>query len=127
MTRTVKFENGRFVVSDDPEHVIGTALAIITNDQNRPRIRERLAPDGDGFTIDTVGTVTRIEARDEIPEPWDEDPTLDPEKMELWALFRDRGREPPYYRRTFVIIGDELRELVAQALKQRGDTPNCES
>jgi hypothetical protein len=121
MTRTVKFENGRFIVSDDPEHVIGTALAIITNEQNRPRIAERLAPDGDGFTIDTVGTVTRIETRDEIPEPWDEDPTLDPDNIELWALFRDRGREPPYYRRSFVIAGDELRELVAQALKQRDD------
>jgi hypothetical protein len=121
MTRTVEFENGRFIVSDDPEHVIGTALAIITNNRNRPRIQQRLARDGDGFTIDTVGTVTRIESRDELPEPWNEDPTLDPETVELWALYRDRGREPPFYRRTFVITGDELRELVAHALKLRGD------
>ena len=119
MTRTIEFENGRFIVSDDPEHVIGTALAIITNNRNRPRIQQQLARDGDGFTIDTVGTVTRIESRDELPEPWNEDPTLDPETVELWALYRDRGREPPFYRRTFVITGDELRELVAHALKLR--------
>jgi hypothetical protein len=120
MIRTVVFENGRFIVSCDPDHVIGTALAIITNDGNRDRISERLAPGGDGFTIDTVGSVTQIEARDEVPEPWDEDPTLDPETTELWALYRDRGREPPFYRRTFVIAGTELRELVAQALSLRG-------
>ena len=121
MTRTINFENGRFIVSDDPDHVIGTALAIITNNRNRDRILERLAPDGDGFTIDTVGTVARIESRDEIPEPWDDNPALDPEASELWALYRDRGREPPYYRRTFVITGDELRQLVARALVLRGD------
>jgi hypothetical protein len=121
MTRTVSFENGRFHVSDDPEHVIGTALAIITNNRNRSRIAEALAPDGDGFTIDTIGTVTRIETRDELPEPWDQDSSLDPETAELWALYRDRGREPPYYRRTFVIPGSELREFVAQALALRGD------
>jgi len=119
--RTVVFEDGRFLVSDDPEHVIGTALAIITNNRNRPRIAERLAPNGDGFTIDTIGTVTRIEARDELPEPWDQDGSLDPETTELWALYRDRGREPPFYRRAFVISGGELRELVAQALALRGD------
>jgi hypothetical protein len=121
MSRTVVFKDGRFLVSDDPEHVIGTALAIITNNRNRPRIAERLAPDGDGFTIDTIGTVTRIAARDELPEPWDQDGSLDPETTELWALYRDRGREPPFYRRTFVIPGGELRDLVAQALALRGD------
>jgi hypothetical protein len=121
MSRTVAFENGRFLVSDDPEHVIGTALAIITNNRNRSRIAERLAPDGDGFTIDTIGTVARIETRDDLPEPWDQDQSLDPETTELWALYRDRSREPPHYRRTFVIGGPELRELVAQALGLRDD------
>jgi hypothetical protein len=120
MSRTVEIKDGRFLVSEDPEHVIGTALAIITNNRNRSRIAERLAPDGDGFTIDTIGTVTRIEARDELPEPWDQDSSLDPETTELWALYRDRGREPPFYRRTFVISGSELRDLVAQALTLRG-------
>jgi hypothetical protein len=90
----------RFVVSDDPEHAIGTALAIITNNRNRRRIPDRLAPDGDGFTIDTVGTATRIEARDDIPEPWDKDRTLDPEATELWALYSDRGSEPPIVERS---------------------------
>lgn len=122
MTRTVSFENGRFIVSNDPDHVIGTALAIITNERNRPHITERLAPDGDGFTIDTVGTVTRIESRDEIPEPWDEDPALDPETTELWALYRDPGREQPRHRRVFVISGDELRELARRASAVRRDT-----
>jgi hypothetical protein len=59
--------------------------------------------------------------RDELPEPWDADPTLDPEKTELWALYRDPDRDDPYVSHTAVITGDELRELVAQALKLRGD------
>jgi hypothetical protein len=63
MSRTVAFEGGRFLVFDDPEHVIGTALAIITNNRNRTRIAERLAPDGGGFTIDTIDTVARVETR----------------------------------------------------------------
>jgi hypothetical protein len=102
MSRAVSFDRGQFLVSDDPDHVIGTALAIITNNRNRSRIAERLAPDGDGFAIDTIGTVARIETRDDLPEPWDQDQSLDPETAELWALYRDRSCEPPHYCRTFV-------------------------
>jgi hypothetical protein len=121
MIRTVILENGEFLVTDDPEQVIGTALALITNSSNRPRIAERLAPNGDGFTLDTIGTVARIEARGDLPEPWDQDPTLDPSTAELWALYRDPDRDDPYVRHTLVITGAELRALVAQALILRGD------
>lgn len=120
-SRTVVLENGQFLVTDDPKQVIGTVLGLITSSHNRPRIAERLAPDGDGFTLDTIGTVARIEARDDLPEPWDQDPTLDPTMAGLWALYRDPDRDDPYIRHTFVITGDELRELVAQALVLRGD------
>ena len=121
MSRKMTLENGRFCVTNDPHHVIGTALGLITSISNRPKMHERMAPDGRGFTLDTLGTVARIYTREELPEPWDEDPTLDPEKTELWALYRDPDRDDPYISHTAVITGDELRELVAQALKLRGD------
>ena len=116
MTRKVRLENSQFHVTCDPNQVIGSALDLITNNRNRPLISERLAPDGDGFTLDTIGTVARAQTRDDLPEPWDEEPTLDPEKAELWVLYRDPDRHEPYIRRTMVITGDELRALVAQAL-----------
>jgi len=121
MRRKVTLEDGRFCVTNDPHHVIGSALDLITNNRNRPLIHERLAPDGDGFTLDTLGTVARIYTREDLPEPWDQDPALDPEKTELWALYRDPDRDAPYISHTAVITGDELRELVVQALKLRGD------
>jgi hypothetical protein len=76
-----------------------------------------LSPDGDGFTLDTVGIVTRIESRDDLPEPWDQDSSLDPSAIELWVLYRDPDRDDPYVRHTEVIAGDELRALVAEALR----------
>lgn len=116
MSRDVTIKNGWFVVSDDPDHVIGTILNLVTNNRNRAQIGERLAPNGDGFHLDTVGTVTRIEARDELPEPWDQEPNLDPEATELWALYRDPHRGEARFRRTCVLTGDELRALVARAV-----------
>ena len=116
MTRSIALEkNGAFVVSDDPEDVIGTILNLATNNRNRDLIDQRLAPTGDGFHLDTVGTVTRVDERDDLPEPWDQDPSLDPEGTELWALYREARRGEARYRRTCVMTGDELRELVARA------------
>jgi hypothetical protein len=115
MSRDISIKNGWFVVSDDPEQVIGTVLNLVTNNRNRSQIRERLAPDGSGFHLDTFGTVTRIEDRDELPEPWDQDAALDPNTDELWALYRDARDDEAKYRRTYVLSGDELRVLVARA------------
>jgi hypothetical protein len=115
MSRDISLKNGWFVVSDDPDQVIGTVLNLVTNNRNREEIVERLAPDGSGFHLDTFGTVTRIEARDELPEAWDHDATLDPETEELWALYRDARDDETRYRRSYVLTGDELRSLVARA------------
>jgi hypothetical protein len=121
MSRKVTIENRRFCVTDDPKQVIGSALDLITNNRNRALISERLAPDGDGFTLDTLGTVTRVYTQDDLPEPWNEDPSLDPENSELWALYRDPDRDAPYIRHTIVLSGEELRALVSEALRVRGD------
>ena len=121
MSRKVTLENRRFYVTNDLHQVIGTALGLITSISNRPMMHERMAPDGDGFTLDPIGTAARVHARDELPEPWDQDPALDPEKTELWVLYRDPDRDAPYISHTAVITGDELRELVTRALKLRGD------
>jgi hypothetical protein len=121
MSRKITIKNRQFCVTDDPEQVIGTALDLITSDRNRPQINERLAPDGDGFTLDTLGTVTRAYTRDELPEPWNEDPGLDPERSELWALYRDPDRDDPYVRHAVVLTGEELRALVSEALRVRGE------
>jgi hypothetical protein len=119
MTRTVCFEDHQFVVSDDPEGVIATAIGLIVNNHDAPRITRDLAPDGDGFAIDTIGAVFRADESADLPSPWDADPALDPTSTELWVLHRDPDRKHRV-RRSTVIGGDELRTLVAQALALRG-------
>ena len=114
MSRKVFLNNGWFVVSDDPEHVIGTVLNMVAANLDRQKIAERLAPNGKGFHVDTLGAVARIEGRDELPEPWDHDATLDPDTQELWVLYRDPD-EKVRYLSTYVLTGDELRSLVARA------------
>jgi len=119
MTRTVCFEDRQFVVRDDPEEVIATALGLIVNNYDAARISRDLAPDGDGFAIDTIGAVYRADASDDLSPPWDADPALDPSTSELWVLCRDPDRTHPV-RRSVVIGGGKLRALVAQALALRG-------
>jgi hypothetical protein len=114
MSRKVSLNHGWFVVSDDPEHVIGMVLNVVTNNRNRPQIAERLAPNGNGFHLETFGAVTRIEGRDELPEPRDQDATLDPDTQELWVLYREPDDKVRYLS-TYVLTGDELRSLVTQA------------
>ena len=116
MSRTVTLEHGWFAVSDDPEQVIGAVINLVTSTRNRALVNERLAPGGDGFHQDTLASVSRVEDRDELPEPWDADTTLDPSTSELWALYRDPQRGEERYQRTMVLHGDELRALVARAL-----------
>lgn len=118
MTRTVYFEGRQFVVSDDPEGVIATVLGLIVNNHDAARIVRDLAPEGDGFAIDTIGTVFRADESDDLPPPWDADPAVNPATTELWVLHRDPDRTHRV-RRSVVIGGDELRALVAQALVLR--------
>jgi hypothetical protein len=65
--REVILEEGAFHVSDDPEGVLSTVLAVSTNNVNRSRIAEALAPDGSGFHIDAVGSVGRVTSREDHP------------------------------------------------------------
>ena len=120
MTRSVTIDaNGNFRVSDDPHGIIALALLIATTPQNMPRIAQELSPGGTGLHVHGIGSIDRIEAREELPAPFDDDPAFDPETQELWRLFR----EPDHEHRTsgrFVISGDELRTLVATALRLRG-------
>jgi hypothetical protein len=117
MTRTITLMNGNFFVSDDPDGVIAAVLAVATNNRNLPRIHEALAAEGSGFHLDTVGSAGRALSREDLPPPWDSDPTLDPENDELWILVREpnpsRGT-----RSAFLILGDEeLREIAIRASK----------
>lgn len=109
---------GHFTVSDDPEGVIAVALLVATTTQNRDRVSTELAPDGGGLHVQGIGSIDRVTARQELPHPYDEDPSYDPEAQELWRLFR----EPDHRFRSmgeFVLTGDELRELVHRALELR--------
>jgi hypothetical protein len=98
MSRKATFEDRRFCVTDDPKQVIGSALDLITNNRNRALVSGRLAPDGDGFTLDTLGTVTRVYTRDELPEPWNENPSLDPGAPVV--VHAERGHAPEVVRDT---------------------------
>jgi hypothetical protein len=119
MTRTLTMDPyGNFTVSDDPRGVIAVALGVATAPQNRARVEVALAPDGDGLHVQGIGSLYRATSREELPAPFDDDPALDPETQELWALGRERdpGRSPAA---SWVIAGDELRALVAQAIALR--------
>lgn len=119
MTRTVTMDRyGNFTVSDDPQGVIAVALVVATTSANRERVEVALAPDGDGLRVQGVGSIYRATAREELPVPFDEDPALDPEAQELWALGREPDRAHPRAA-SWVITGDELRELVARAIVLR--------
>lgn len=115
MTRTVTLLNGDFLVGEDPDGVIAAVLAVATNNRNRPRIAQALAPDGPGFHLDTIGSVGRASSRDDLPPPWDSDPTLDPDNEELWILVREPNPSRGTRSAFFVLDGDELRELAARA------------
>lgn len=48
-------ERGRFVVDDDPDGVIATALAIASSPLNAPLRHRQLAPKGDGYDVENIG------------------------------------------------------------------------
>jgi hypothetical protein len=111
---------GNFTVGDDPEGAIAVALLVATTTVNAPKALASLAPDGAGLYVQAVGSIDRITAREELPVQFEEDPSLDPEKQELWCLFREPDstyRSPGWA----VLTGDELRELVRGALVLRGE------
>jgi hypothetical protein len=111
MTRTIRYDQGHFLVSDDPDRVIGAVVGMLVGNLDGAELDAAVAPDGDGYSVDTVGAVARAEDPSDLPEPWDADPTLDPHAAELWILWRDARP----VARTRVIGGDELRDLVARA------------
>ena len=119
MTRHISLQDGYFLVSDDPDGVIAAALAVSTNNRNFSRIAEALAPDGFGFHLDTVGSVGRAFSREDLPPPWDVDPTLDPETDELWILVREPNPSRKTRSAYLVVRGEELRELVGRAAQLR--------
>lgn len=119
MPRKVSIDaHGNFRVSDDPHGVLAVALVIATAPQNAPLIDKELAPDGGGLHVQAFGSIDRVESRDALPEPYNDDPSLDPETQELWRLYRERDRTNGATAQV-VIGGGELRELVSQALALR--------
>ena len=118
MSREVTIDsNGRFRVSDDPDNVAATAVTLATAPQHVNEVDVALSPDGDGFSMDVIGAMYRMYDRDDLLPPFDDDPSLDPEKQELWMLVRDRDEDRS--ARRIVMTGDELRRLVRSALELR--------
>jgi hypothetical protein len=122
MTRHIDMDTfGNFQVSDDPDDVIATALLVATNNVNAPSILERLATDGDGRGVrtETFGSIHRAWSREELPPPFDEDMSIDPETHELWVLFKEPNKRKGIPGQYVVMHGDELRDLVKRALALR--------
>lgn len=117
MTRTITLSDGYFLVSDDPDGVIAAVLAVSTNNRNRSKIAEALAPEGPGFHLDTVGSVGRALSREDLPPPWDTDPSMDAENDELWILVREPNPSRHTRSAFLVLHGNELRDLVARAIQ----------
>jgi hypothetical protein len=114
---------GNFTVGDDPEGAIAVGLLIATSTVNEPKALSSLAPDGGGLYVQGVGSIDRVTAREELPVPFDEDPTIDPNKQEIWYLFR----EPDHMYRSVgraLLSGDELRDLVKRAIALRAAQAN---
>jgi hypothetical protein len=109
---------GNFTVGDDPQGAIAVALLIATTTVNEPKALASLGPEGEGLYVQGIGSIDRVTAREELPVPFDEDLTLDPDKQELWAVFREPhgARSCPGHA---VLAGDELRELVGRAMALR--------
>lgn len=111
---------GRFEVSDDPGNVIATAVSLALAPPHRDLWKTALAPDGEGLHIQGFGDVRRALDRDDLPAPFQDDPTLDPERVELWRILRERTSDLGVG--WGVIRGDELRDLVVrgEALRRAG-------
>ena len=121
MTRTVSLGFEGFVVSADREGLLGRLLNNIVLGGRGAEIPTLFAPDGEGFWIPSIGGALRIDDRDTVRPPYDEDPALDPDLVELWSVERERPFHAPLQ---IVLTGDELRALLAEAQRladvQRG-------
>lgn len=107
MTRKIHMpERGRFVVDDDPECVIATALAIATDPLNAPLRHRLLAPGGAGYDAEN-GWIARIGSGDEDQDDAPED---------TWTLCRLPNAK-------WVLDGTTLRELVEHAFALRLAVP----
>jgi|SRR6185295_12197255 len=112
MTRTVSLGPNGFVVSDDVDDMLGRFLGTNVLGDHAGEIDTLFAPDGEGFYIPSLGGARRLEDRESLRPPYDEDPALDPERFEVWAV----EREIPFHAlRQIVMSGDELRALLAEA------------
>jgi predicted NUDIX family NTP pyrophosphohydrolase len=110
MTRTLSLGPQGFVVSDDVEGILGRFLNTNLLSDHAGQLEALFAPSGEGFWIPSVGGAQ-----------WIEDPALDPERDELWAV----EREIPYKKQLQIVMtGVELRALLAEAQRlvaaQRG-------
>jgi len=101
-------ERGTFVVDDDPQGVIATALAIATSPLNAPLRHRLLTPGGDGYDAES-GWIARVGSGDE-----DEDEDDAPE--DTWTLCRLPDAK-------CVLDGTTLRALVEHALALRLAVP----
>lgn len=99
-------ERGTFVVPDDRDGVVATALAIVTSPHNAPLLHRHLAPGGDGID-DDLGWISRVGSGDEDEDDAPED---------TWTACR-----LPDAR--VVIEGAALRALVVEALSMRLSCP----
>ena len=109
--------HGNFTVGDDPQGAIAVALLVATTTVNKALAA--LADDGgEGLRVQGVGSICRVTERAELPPPFDEDPKIDPDADELWALFREPDGTYSYPGRA-VITGFELRDLVRRAMAAR--------
>src|SRR5688572_32514284 len=116
MTRSLRMDaDGNFTVGDDPQGAIAVALLVATTTANEPKALTALAPDGDGLYVQGIGSIDRVTCREDLPVPFDEDPKLDPEKQELWSLFREPDSTYSYPGRD-LLTGEELRDLVKRAI-----------
>jgi hypothetical protein len=120
MSRDITFENGSFTVSDDPSDIIGTLLIHAVGRCSREEIALRFAEDGEGFHVQETVTAHRAEERDDLPEPLEQDPAVDPAASELWVITAERYRARPRSRHV-VLTGAELRELLVRAMALQPD------
>jgi len=104
MGKTVQMpERGTYIVDDDSDGVLATALAIATSPLHAPLRSRQLAPGGDGYHVEIVAWIRRGGAGDEDEDDAPED---------TWTLCR-----VPDAKR--VLDGNDLRGLVADALALR--------
>lgn len=96
-------ERGEFLVADDPQNVLATALAVVTSPDTAHFRHRALAPGGGGYDVEDVGWIRRI---DSGHEPADDAPG------DTWALTLLPDAQ-------LVLGGTELRALVERALALR--------